>query len=83
MDPAGHRAPRERGVDVSARTVLSWTQTFGPQLALEARRHRRRFGRRWWVDEVFLFRGTEKRHQRTRAVVVAMSILATRRTKSG
>ena len=43
----------ERGVDVSARTVLTWGQTFGPQLAVEARRHRRRLGRRWWVDEVF------------------------------
>ena len=52
----------ERGIDVSARTILSWTQTFGPQLAVEARRHRRRLGRRWWVDEVFLFRGTEKRY---------------------
>src|SRR3979409_80481 len=27
----------ERGVDVSARTILSWAQTFGPQLAVEAR----------------------------------------------
>ena len=52
----------ERGVDVSARTVLTWGQTFGPQLAAEARRHRRRLGRHWWVDEVFLFHGTEKRY---------------------
>jgi transposase-like protein len=52
----------ERGVDVSARTVLTWTQVFGPQLALQTRRHRRRPGRRWWVDEVFLFRGAEKRY---------------------
>ena len=36
-----------RGIDVSARTVLTWTQTFGPQLATAARRHRRRLGRRW------------------------------------
>ena len=36
----------ERGIDVSARTVLTWTQTFGPQLATAARRHRRRLGRR-------------------------------------
>jgi len=28
----------ERGTDVSARTVLTWTQTFGPQLAGAARR---------------------------------------------
>src|SRR5262249_46148283 len=52
----------ERGIDVSARTVLSWTQTFGPQLATAARRHRRRLGRRWSVDEVFLFHGTVKRY---------------------
>ena len=42
----------ERGIDVSARTVLSWTQTFGPQLATASRRHRRRLGRRWSIDEV-------------------------------
>ncbi len=45
----------ERGIDVSPRTVLSWTQTFGPQLATAARRHRRRLGRRWYIDEVFFF----------------------------
>jgi transposase-like protein len=27
-----------------------------------ARVHRRRLGRRWYVDEVFMFRGTEKRY---------------------
>ena len=42
--------------------VLTWTQTFGPQLATAARRHRRRLGRRWYIDEVFLFRGTVKRY---------------------
>jgi IS6 family transposase len=54
----------ERGVDVTPRTVLTWVQTFGPQLADEARKHRRRVGRRWYVDEVFLFRkrGEEKRY---------------------
>ena len=46
----------ERGVDVTPRTVLTWTQTFGPQLATEVRKHRRPVGRRWYVDEVFLFR---------------------------
>ena len=34
----------ERGIDVSHRTVLNWVQTFGPQLAAEMRRHRRRVG---------------------------------------
>jgi transposase-like protein len=54
----------ERGIDVTPRTVLTWTQTFGPQLAAEARKHRRRVGRRWYVDEVFLSRkkGEEKRY---------------------
>ena len=52
----------ERGIDLSARTVLSWTQTFGPQLATAARRYRRQLGRRWYIDEVFLFRGTVKRY---------------------
>jgi transposase-like protein len=52
----------ERGVDVSPRTVLNWTQTFCPQLAVAARVHRRRLGRRWYVDEVFMFRGTEQRY---------------------
>jgi transposase-like protein len=32
----------ERGIDVSHRTVLNWVQTFGPRLAAEVRRHRRR-----------------------------------------
>jgi transposase-like protein len=52
----------ERGIDVSKRTVPRWVQTFGPLLAAEVRKHRRRPGRRWWVDEVFFFRakGREK-----------------------
>src|SRR5213592_3694269 len=52
----------ERGIDVSHRTDLNWVQTFGPQLAAEVRRQRRRVGRRWFVDEVFLFRKSEKRY---------------------
>jgi hypothetical protein len=47
----------ERHIDVSARTVLNWVQTFGPQLAAALRMHRRRIGRKWTVDEVFCFRG--------------------------
>src|SRR5262245_38929055 len=50
----------ERHIDVSARTVLNWVQTFGPQLAKALQRHRRRWGRRWYVDEVFCFRGKQK-----------------------
>jgi len=54
----------ERGIDVSKRTVLRWVQTFGPRLAAEVRKHRRRPGRTWYVDEVFFFRdgGKEKRY---------------------
>ena len=51
----------ERGIDVSHRTILTWSQVFGPLLAAEVRR-RRRVGKRWFVDEVFLFRKTEKRY---------------------
>lgn len=44
----------ERGVDVSARTVLTWAQTFGPLLASAAQRRARRVGQRWWVDETYV-----------------------------
>jgi transposase-like protein len=37
----------ERHIDVSARTLLNWVQTFGPQLAAALHRHRRR--RTWRV----------------------------------
>src|SRR5262245_23302344 len=57
----------ERHIDVSARTVLNWVQTFGPQLAKALRYHRQRLGRRWYVDEVFCFRGKQK-HYLYRAV---------------
>ena len=50
----------ERHLDVSARTVLNWVQTFGPQLATALRTNRRRVGRTWMVDEVFCFRGKRK-----------------------
>jgi putative transposase len=50
----------ERHIDVSARPVLNWVQTFGPQLAAALRKHRRRVGRKWTVDEVFCFRGKQK-----------------------
>jgi transposase-like protein len=54
----------ERGIDVSKRTVLRWVQTFGPLLAAEVRKYRRRPGRTWIVDEVFFVRdsGKEKRY---------------------
>src|SRR6266567_3958874 len=50
----------ERGIDVSNRSVLRWVQPFGPQLAAEARKHRRPLGRRWCADEMFFFRGKDK-----------------------
>jgi transposase-like protein len=52
----------ERGIDVSPRTVLTWVQSFAPQLALAGRPYRRRMRRRWYVDEVFMFRVAEKRY---------------------
>jgi transposase-like protein len=52
----------ERGIDVSHRTVLDWVQAFGPRLAAEVRRQRRPVGKRWFVDEVFLFRKGQKRY---------------------
>jgi putative transposase len=54
----------ERGIDVFKRTVLRWVQTFGPRLAAEVRKHRRRPGHTWYVDEMFFFRdgGNEKRY---------------------
>ena len=52
----------ERGIDVSQRTVLDRVQAFGPRLADEVRRRRRPVGRRWFVDEVFLFRKGKTRY---------------------
>jgi hypothetical protein len=52
----------ERGIDVSHRTILDWVQVFGPHLAGEVRRCRRPVGKRWFVDEVFLFRKNQKRY---------------------
>jgi transposase-like protein len=59
----------ERGIDVSQRTVLRWAQAFGPRRAAEIRKHRRRPGRTWDVDELFFVRdgGTEQR-SRYRAI---------------
>jgi hypothetical protein len=37
----------EPDIDVSARSVLNWEQTFGPLLAPALHSHRRRLGRRW------------------------------------
>ena len=52
----------ERGIDVSRRTVLRWVQHFGPLLAAAVRKHRRPLGSKCYVDEVFFFRGAEKRY---------------------
>src|SRR5262245_43707275 len=50
----------ERHIDVTARTVLNWVQTFGSRLAAALRPHRRRVGQQWTVDEVCCFRGGQK-----------------------
>ena len=47
-------------INVSARTVLDWVQTFGPQLAAALHTHGRRVGRKWTVDEMFCSRGKRK-----------------------
>ena len=44
----------EHGLDVSARAVLTWVQTFGPLLREAARCRARRVGTRWWVDETYV-----------------------------
>jgi len=44
----------ERGVDVSARTVLYWVQKFAPLLARAGRRAATRPGTRWWCDETYV-----------------------------
>jgi len=43
----------ERGVDVSARTILHWVQKFAPLLARAGRRAAARPGTRWWCDETY------------------------------
>jgi len=44
----------ERGVDVSARTVVYWVQQFAPLLARAGRRAAARPGARWWCDETYV-----------------------------
>jgi hypothetical protein len=79
----------ERGIDVSNRTVLRWVQAFGPQLAAEARNHRRPLGRSWYTDEMFFFRGKDKwwsssiRHRRqpSRGLAFSSSLLTPTRPR--
>jgi IS6 family transposase len=56
----GVRLLAEHHIDVSTRTMLTWVQTFGPQLAAALRKYQRRVGRRRTGDEVFCFRGKQK-----------------------
>ena len=44
----------ERGVDISARTVLHWVQQVAPLLARAGRRAATRPGARWWCDETYV-----------------------------
>ena len=46
----------ERGIQVSYEAVRLWCRTFGPALAAGLRRHRRRAGGKWHLDEVQLKR---------------------------
>jgi hypothetical protein len=50
----------ERGVDVSARTVLEWVQKFAPLLARAGRRAANRPSRRWWCDETYVRVGGQR-----------------------
>ena len=43
-----------RGVLVSYEAIRLWCGKFGPEYAKRLRRHKRRLGRRWHVDEVFI-----------------------------
>ncbi|CAA9274611.1 MAG: Mobile element protein [uncultured Chloroflexi bacterium] len=57
----------ERGVGVSYDAVRLWCRTFGPAVAARLRRHRRRAGGKWHLDEVQLkIKG--KKHWLWRAV---------------
>ena len=44
----------ERGLDVSRQTVANWVQKFGVLLAEAGRRHVKRVGSRWFVDETYV-----------------------------
>ncbi len=57
----------ERGVQVSYEAIRLWCRRFGPALAVGLRRHRRRAGGKWHLDEVQLkIKG--KKHWLWRAV---------------
>jgi len=43
-----------RGVTVSYEAIRLWCGKFGPEYARNLRLHKRRVGRRWHVDEVFI-----------------------------
>lgn len=49
----------ERGLDVSRQTVADWVQKFSVLLAVAARRHAKRVGSRWFVDETYVRVGKE------------------------
>jgi transposase-like protein len=44
----------ERGIDVSRQTVADWAQKFGVLLAEAGRRHAKRVGPCWYVDETYV-----------------------------
>ena len=57
----------ERKVEVSYEAIRLWCRTFGPDLATGLRRHRRRVGGTWHLDEVQL-KIKRKKHWLWRAV---------------
>jgi len=44
----------ELGMDVSRQTIAAWVQKFAARLATAARRHAKRVGWRWFVDETYV-----------------------------
>jgi putative transposase len=50
----GEELLASKGVIVSYEAVRLWCSKFGPDFARKLRPHRKRLGRRWFVDEVFI-----------------------------
>ena len=52
----------ERGIRVSHESVRRWVGRFGEPFATELRRRKRRIGRTWHLDEVFVRIGGEQKY---------------------
>jgi putative transposase len=64
----------ERGIQVSYEAIRLWCRKFGPILACELRRRRRRRGDKWFLDEVVLTMN-KRRYWLWRAVDQAGTVL--------